>query len=94
MTIRLTKAQGRAFRERWRRVNAREEEELRTISLQVKWQQFNTLLGWARQLGWEAALSEGEAEVRQRWTRLRREYRGEVPKGDPPLPSGSSARSR
>ncbi len=72
MTRRLTKAEARAFRRRWRRADAREKEELRSTSLEVKWQQFNTLLGWARQLGWTAALGEGEAEVRQRWARLRR----------------------
>lgn len=76
MTRPLTKAEARAFRERWRRVNAREEEELRSTSLEVKLQQFNTLLGWAHQLGWAAALGEGEAEVRQRWARLRKAYRG------------------
>ncbi len=72
----LTKAEARAFRERWRRVNAREAEELRSTPLEVKLQQFNTLLGWAHQLGWAEALSEGEAEVRERWARLRKAYRG------------------
>ena len=76
MTRRLTKAQARAFRARWQRVNAREEEELRSTSLEVKWQQFNTLLRWAHQLGWEVALKEGETEVRQRWARLRKAHRG------------------
>ena len=46
----LTKAEAHAFRERWRKVNAREVEELRSTDLDVKWQQFNTLLSWARQL--------------------------------------------
>jgi len=68
----LTKAEARAFRERWQRVNAREEQELRSTSLEVRWQQFNTLLAWAHQFGWAAALSEGEAQVRQRWARLRK----------------------
>jgi hypothetical protein len=66
----LTRAEARAFRRRWKRVNAREQQELRSTSLEVKWQQFNTLLGWAHQLGWTEALGEGEAEVRQRWARL------------------------
>lgn len=76
MTRPLTKAQARAFHRRWRRVNAREEEELRCTSLEVKWRQFNTLLRWAHQFGWTAALGEGEDEVRMRWARLRKEYRG------------------
>jgi len=72
----MTKAEARAFRKRWRLVNAREVEELRSTSLEVRLQQFNTLLGWAHQLGWAEALGEGEAEVRQRWARLRKAYRG------------------
>ncbi len=76
MTPRLTKAEARAFRRRRRRAGAREEEELRCTSMEVKWRQFNTLLGWAQWFGWTEALGEGEAEVRQRWARLRKEYRG------------------
>jgi len=72
----LTKAEARAFRERWRRVNARETEELRSTPLEVRLQQFNTLLSWTHQLGWAAALAEGGAEVRERWARLRKAYRG------------------
>jgi hypothetical protein len=72
MTRRLTKAEARAFRRRWRRVNAHEEQELRSSSCEVRWRQFNTLLAWAHQFGWAAALGEGEAEVRQRWARLRK----------------------
>jgi hypothetical protein len=68
----LTKAEAEAFRKRWQLVNAREEEELRATSIEVKWQQFNTLLRWARQFGWSEALKEGEAEVRERWIRLRK----------------------
>jgi hypothetical protein len=76
MTRSLTKAEARAFRARWQRVNAREEEELRSTSMEVKWQQFNTLLAWAHRLGWADALGEGEAEVRQRWAQLRKACRG------------------
>jgi hypothetical protein len=72
----LTKAEARAFRRRWQRADAREEEELRSTCLEVKWQQFNTLLGWAHGFGWTAALGEGEAEVRERWARLRKGCRG------------------
>jgi hypothetical protein len=75
MTRPLTKAEARAFRDRWQRVNAREEAELRCTNPEVKWQQFNTLLRWAHQLGWAAALGEGETDVRQRWARLRKTCR-------------------
>jgi hypothetical protein len=72
----LTKTETRAFRDRWRRVNRREEEELRSTSLEIRLQQFNTLLGWAHAFGWMAALGAGEAEVRERWARVRKAHRG------------------
>ena len=72
----MSKAEARAFRKRWQLVNAREEEELRTTSLELRLEQFNTLLNWARQFGWESILREGEEEVRQRWGRLRKGHRG------------------
>jgi hypothetical protein len=49
----------------------RPEEELQSTSLEVRLQQFNTLLDCAHQLGWAAALGEGEAEVQHRWAQLR-----------------------
>ncbi len=72
----ITKAEAQAYRERWRLVNAREVEELRSTSLEVKLQQFNTLLAWARQFGWTAALDKDVTTVRNRWARLRKAYRG------------------
>jgi hypothetical protein len=72
----MTKAEARAFRKRWQRVNAREVEELRHASIEVRWQQFNALMQWAHEFGWEAAFREGEEEVRQRWVKLRKAYRG------------------
>lgn len=76
MPPRMTKAEARAFQERWRIVNAREAEELRNTSLEVRWQQFCALLQWAKEFGWTDALAEGEEEVWQRWARLRKAYRG------------------
>jgi hypothetical protein len=76
MTHPLMKAEARAFRERWRRVNAREMEELRSTSVEVRLQQFHTLLAWAYQFGWVEALAEGEDIVRERWARLRKAHRG------------------
>jgi len=76
MTRLFTSAEARALRRRWQRANSREEEELRSTSLEVRWRQFKTLLGWARQFDWTAVLDEGEDEVRMRWMRLRKEFRG------------------
>ncbi len=72
----LTKSAARAFRDRWRRVNAVEIEELRSTDLETRWRQFNTLLAWARRPEWASALAEGEDEIRRRWIRLRRACRG------------------
>jgi hypothetical protein len=76
MAYALSKKDARAFRKRWRLVNARQEEELRTTSIEVKWQQFNTLLRWAHEFGWTEALGEGDAEVRERWVRIRKAFGG------------------
>lgn len=72
----LTKIEARRYLARWRRVNARQEEEMRSTSIDVKWQQFNTLLRWAYEFGWNESLAQGEAEVRQRWARFRKALRG------------------
>ena len=74
MSRRLSKIEARAFRNRWRLANEREVQELQSTTVDVKLQQFNTLLAWARQ--WATELREGEAEVRERWNRLRKAYRG------------------
>jgi hypothetical protein len=49
---------------------------MRSTSIDVKWQQFNTLLRWAYEFGWNESLAQGEAEVRQRWARFRKALRG------------------
>jgi hypothetical protein len=70
----MTKDEAQAFRACWERVNAREIEELRTTSLEIRWQQFNTLLSWAKELDWSADLAKEEDQVRKRWARLRKEF--------------------
>ena len=77
MSKKMSNADASAFRERWRLVNAREEEELRSASPELRWQQFLTLLAWAREFGWKDSLTEGEAEVRERWARLRKAHLAE-----------------
>ena len=72
----MTKEEAQACRARWQRVNEREFEELRNTPLEVKWRQFNTLLAWARDFGWEQDLAKDEDLVRNRWARLRKEFRG------------------
>jgi O-methyltransferase involved in polyketide biosynthesis len=71
----MTKAQARAWRKRWKLVNAREMQELRSTSPEIRLQQFNNLLAWAQQLGWTEELRRGEADVRERWIRLRKAFK-------------------
>ena len=80
MPATLTKSEAQAFKKRWERVNAREVEEMRSTSIEVKWLQFNTLLRWAYEFGWTEALAEGDAEVRERWMRIRKASRGKKSK--------------
>jgi hypothetical protein len=72
----MSRAEAQAFKERWRRVNEFERQELRQTPVEVRLRQFNTLLGWAHEFAWTEALAEGEAEVRARWVRLKQAYRG------------------
>ncbi len=69
-----TKAEIKAFRERWKRLNRMEIEELRRTPPETKLKQFFTLMGWARYFGWEPGLARGEDEVRRRWNRLRQTH--------------------
>lgn len=73
---RMSKTEAHEFLRRWRLVNAQEIAELRASSVETRWRQFNTLLHWARRMKWTSALSAGETEVRERWARLRKAFRG------------------
>jgi hypothetical protein len=70
----MTKAEGSAFKRRWQLVNQFEKKELRGTSLDTKFCQLAALMASAKPLGWSKALAEGEAEVWERWQRLRRAY--------------------
>ncbi|MBI4381595.1 MAG: hypothetical protein HY574_10475 [candidate division NC10 bacterium] len=74
MTVRITKAQARAFRERWKAVNAAEREELRATTVTAKLRQLAALMGSVRIRGWEKPLATEEAEIRDRWKRLRKVF--------------------
>ena len=70
----MTKTQAQAFRQRWQMVNDAECEELRRTPPELKLRQLDALFALAGQLGWMPALSAEEAEVRERWNRLRKAY--------------------
>jgi len=70
----LSKGEAQAFKRRWEDVNAAEREELASTPVALKFRQVEALLASAGNLGWKETLS-GEVDlVRERWTRLRREY--------------------
>ena len=46
--------------------------------MELKFRQLAALMASAKQLGWNEALAEGEAEVRDRWMRLRKAYLSRV----------------
>ena len=70
----ISKAQAKAFRARWRAANAAECEELRATPMAVKARQLAALMASVEQLGWTEALAAEEAEVRERWIRLRKVF--------------------
>ena len=71
MKSQITKAEARAFKARWEAVNAADREELRATPMKTKLRQLAALMGSAEKLGWTDALAAEEAEVRDRWNRLR-----------------------
>ena len=72
----MTKEEGRAFRKRWEAVNAAEREELRAMPMEEKMQQLAALMASRDLFGWIEEMRKEEAEVRERWLRLRRAFRG------------------
>ena len=76
MKKRATRKQVRAWMARWSLVNHKEREELRMSPLEMKFRHLTALMASVKAFGWDSALSEGEAEVRERWIRLRSATRG------------------
>ena len=72
----ITKAEGRAYLARWKLVNEAEIEELRSTPPEEKLRQLAALMASVEALGWSEPLQAGEAEVRERWRRLRKAWNG------------------
>ncbi len=73
---RISRKEARAWRKRWAAVNRAEIEELRRTTPEEKFRQLCALMESAKALGWARALAAEEAEVRERWMRLRKAYGG------------------
>ena len=72
MKTRITSAEAEVFRKRWRAVNAAEREELRNAPVMDKLLQLAALMASVGPMGWTEALAAEDAEVRDRWCRLRK----------------------
>ena len=59
-----------AYRERWAAVDAFQQEERRTASLELRWRQLNAAYGLAKGLGLLQP-DPSEMEVFERWARLK-----------------------
>jgi hypothetical protein len=51
-----------------------ERQELRALTVQVNWQQLNSILRRAVRLGIKRGDDDGETEIFDRWAMLRRQY--------------------
>lgn len=76
MKNRITSAEAKSFRERWKTVNAAEREELLKTPVMRKLLQLAALMASVKPMGWTEALAAEEAEVRDRWSRLRKALGG------------------
>lgn len=70
----MTPAEARESRSRWELVNAAELEELRSTPAEQKLRQLAALMASADQMGWSDALAAETAEVRERWSHLRKAF--------------------
>ena len=72
--LRITKAQALAYWTRWQTVNAAERVELQATPIAHKLRQLAALMASVKKLGWTESLAGEEAQVRDRWNRLRKAY--------------------
>ena len=63
----------KAYLTRWQAVEEVERQELQTATLELRWQQLNTVIGMAIGLGIYES-TEDETEVFQRWAILKDQH--------------------
>jgi hypothetical protein len=76
MRTKTTKAEAKAFRNRWEIVNAAERKQLRRTSIRRKLQQLNELSAWAAFFSPNTLRAREVDSVRSRWSQLYRLYHG------------------
>lgn len=74
MKPKVTKEEAAAYKTRWELANAAELAELCVMTPSEKFRQLEALMASVDQLGWTEALQKEEAEVRERWRRIREYY--------------------
>ncbi len=72
----ITKAEAQAYREQLGGLSMLVVKNCGSTSLEVKLQQFNTLLAWARQFDWTAAARQGCDDGAQSLSSAAKAYRG------------------
>jgi hypothetical protein len=73
-TSHMTREEAQAFKRRWELVNKAEKEELAATPVAHKFRQLAALMTSAGKFGWPNNRETEEAQVRNRWARLRRAY--------------------
>lgn len=62
------------YRERWKAVEKIEQQELRASTVQTNWRQLNSIMRRAIRLELRRGDDDGEVEIFNRWTILRKHY--------------------
>ncbi len=74
MSNRITKEQGALYKRQWEAVREADLARLTSMSPDQKLRQLANLMASAKAMGWSESLAAEDAEVRERWNKLRRVY--------------------
>ncbi len=69
----MDKSQAQLFRNRWQAVAQIGQEEARQATLELRWQQLNSIYGLSKGLNLKSSHA-GEMEVYQRWAKLKDKF--------------------
>lgn len=64
----------RWYKDRWKAVEAVEQQELRAMTLEEHWRKLNAIARFAIEMGMEKEHDNGEMEVFWRWAELKARY--------------------
>ena len=75
MKRQMTKAEARAWMDRWKIVNDFEREELRRTPIETKVRQLAAMMAMALRLDWHTSTDAELRLIRERWVRLKKVMR-------------------